>query len=808
MTTALRRRILPLLAALLLAAGAPSSLEAQSPRKIRLVVWGLRSGKETAGLDAQIAEFERRNPDIDVSNLAMGAGNMNPQKLMTSIVGGVPPDVINQDRFTIGDWASRGTFRPLDDFLAKESGPDAVRAQDYYPAAWKEALYQGKVYGIPTGIDDRLLLYNKTLFREAGLDPEKPPRTWAELLDFSKKLTKRNTDGTYARIGFIPNFGNSWFYLYSWQNAGSFLSPDGRTCTLAAPENVEALAYMKTVYEALGGYNQVNVFQSGFQSGEQDPFFLGKIAMVINGSWMVPNIARYAPDLDFGVAFAPVPAERLRHEGRFKNETDFVTWTGGFSLAIPQGAKNPEAAWRFIKFLLSEEGYRIQNQAQAAYNKKIGRPFVFGLTANARVNAMLLREFPPQNPRLFDAQKGFIDALSVAKYRPVTFVGQKLWDAHVRAFERACGGALGPKDALSEQQALVQKELDKSFTRETLPLFPFGAWAIGLGTVAVLGLALGAWRVWSQVKHSRMARTEALAGYLMAAPWIVGFLLLTAGPILASAIFAFCDYDVLHAPRAVGLGNFHTLFTDDRELLGKALGNAAYLSFYGIPLGMATGLAIAMLLNQKVKGMQMYRTAFYIPSIVPAIASAVLWSWLLAGDPNKGLLNALWKQTFTVWFGWLPPGWFGVPDWAKPGLIFQGLWGAGGGMILWLAGLQGVPQSLYEAAEIDGASVWQRFRNVTLPLLSPYIFFNLIMGTIGALQEFDRVYVLGGGDGGTGPLDSLLVPVLYLFNNAFRYFKMGYASAIAWVIFVIILALTLVQWTLQKYWVHYEVDKK
>jgi multiple sugar transport system permease protein len=138
----------------------------------------------------------------------------------------------------------------------------------------------------------------------------------------------------------------------------------------------------------------------------------------------------------------------------------------------------------------------------------------------------------------------------------------------------------------------------------------------------------------------------------------------------------------------------------------------------------------------------------------------------------------------------------------------QGLWGAGGGMILWLAGLQGIPQNLYEAAEIDGARAFDRFRHVTLPMLSPYIFFNLIMGTIGALQEFDRVYVLGDGNGGAGPLDSMLVPVLYLFNNAFRYFKMGYASAIAWVIFVIILVLTLTQWSLQKHWVHYETDKR
>jgi len=294
----------------------------------------------------------------------------------------------------------------------------------------------------------------------------------------------------------------------------------------------------------------------------------------------------------------------------------------------------------------------------------------------------------------------------------------------------------------------------------------------------------------------------------MAGPWILGFLLLTAGPILASILFAFCDYDVLHAPRYVGAANFQTLFTDDRELITKALFNVGYLAVIGIPLGMATGLAIAMLLNTNVKGMAYYRTAFYIPSIVPGVASAVLWAWLLAGDPSKGLLNAVWKSTLTDWFGLTPPGWFGVAEWAKPGLIFQGLWGAGGGMILWLAGLQSVPSNLYEAAQIDGARGWKQFRHVTLPMLSPYIFFQLIMGTIAALQEFDRVYILGGGTGGTGPLDSLLVPVLYLFNNAFRYFKMGYASAIAWVIFLIILALTLLQWQGQKYWVHYETDKK
>jgi ABC-type sugar transport system permease subunit/ABC-type glycerol-3-phosphate transport system substrate-binding protein len=777
--------------------------------KTKLIVWGLQSGKETAGLDAQVLEFEKRNRDIDVSLLSMGAGAMNPQKLMTAIVGGVPPDVINQDRFTIGDWASRDTFMPLDEFLARDKNdPNGIHAKDYYSAAWQEAEYKGRVYAIPSGIDDRMLFYNRKVLREAGFSA--PPQTWEELLSMAKKMTKRRANGTYERIGFIPNYGNSWLYLYAWQNGGEFMSKDGRTCTLNDKPNVQALEYMTKVYDELGGYSNVSIFQSGFQGEEQDPFFTGKIGMVINGNWVLNGIARFAPSLDFGVAPAPVPAARLKGEGRFKGQPKFLTWSGGFSLAIPRGARNTEQAWRFIKWMNSLEAALIGAAAQKRYNESKGRPFVFNFTANQRINEELLKLFPPKGERLFQAQKAFIDMLPNGKFRPVTFVGQSLWDAHVRAFEQAAQHAKSPQAAMDEQTHLVQQELDKAFAREKLPLFPKTP-AYVIGIVLLCLVTFGLYNVKKQVGNSRMAKSEAIAGYLMAAPWIFGFCLLTAGPIIASLMLAFADYDVLHAPRYAGFSNFQTLFTDDRELLGKAFYNAAYLSAIGIPLGMATGLSIAMLLNMKVRGMAWYRTAFYIPSIVPAIASAVLWGWILAGDPNKGLLNALLQGIQ----GFLPerlhfelPGWFSVAEWAKPGLIVQGLWGAGGGMILWLAGLQGVPQTLYEAAQIDGARAWKQFRHVTLPLLSPYIFFQLIMGTIGALQEFDRVYVLGGGTGTGGPLDSLLVPVLYLFNNAFRYFKMGYASSIAWVIFVVILALTLIQLWAQKYWVHYEGEKR
>jgi multiple sugar transport system permease protein len=274
-------------------------------------------------------------------------------------------------------------------------------------------------------------------------------------------------------------------------------------------------------------------------------------------------------------------------------------------------------------------------------------------------------------------------------------------------------------------------------------------------------------------------------------------ILLTAGPIVVSIIYSFCRYDVLHPPQFVGWKNYWTLLTDD-PLFWKSLANTGFMML-GVPLGMAVGLGVAMLLNAKVRGMQIYRTVFYLPAIVPAVAGSILWIWVL--NPKNGLINSLLK-TFGATS---PPGWLTSPElWlgSKMGIMVMGLWGAGAGMIIWLAGLKGIPQHLYEAAKIDGAGPWGRFCNVTLPMLSPYIFFNLIMGIIATLQIFAQAYVMTQG----GPGDSTMFYAYYLFNNAFRYFKMGYASALAWILFLIILALTLFQLKLAPKWVHYEAD--
>ncbi|MBC8066019.1 MAG: ABC transporter substrate-binding protein, partial [Chlorobia bacterium] len=381
------QRCLTLLAALIaVQAHANPESPVDSGKKRDLIIWGIAFGPDSKGAEAVVREFQRRNPDINVRVMSMGAGNMNPQKLMTSIVGNVAPDVINQDRFTISDWASRGTFVSLSPLIERDrkSDPLCPVPEQYYSAPWDEAVYDGQVYGIPTGADNRVLYYNKAMFRAkatelraAGLDPERAPRTWSETLKYSKILTETNSDGTLKKAGFLPNFGNSWLYMYAFQNNAEFLDKERRNCTLANEYSQEALQFMVDGYDLIGGFEKAKAFESGFLTKENDAFLIGKVAMKIDGDWIISNLARYGPQVDFGVAPAPVPDDRFYKRGRFTEEKDtFITWMGGYSLAIPRGARNIEDGWKYIKFATSLEGRRIEMAEQQKWEKLRGRLFV------------------------------------------------------------------------------------------------------------------------------------------------------------------------------------------------------------------------------------------------------------------------------------------------------------------------------------------------------------------------------------------------------------------------------------------------
>lgn len=299
-----------------------------------------------------------------------------------------------------------------------------------------------------------------------------------------------------------------------------------------------------------------------------------------------------------------------------------------------------------------------------------------------------------------------------------------------------------------------------------------------------------------------MKNRNNLKGLLFVSPWIIGFLAFYLYPILQSCYYSFTDFNVFQTPKFIGLKNYRDLFMGTpSDLFFKSLYNTLYMTIFGTFTGIAFGLLMALLLNMKVKALSLYRTAFYIPSIVPQIASVILWLWIL--NSRNGFLNALLKTV-----GLPQPNWMQDPALTKLSLLMITAWSSGTIMIIFLAALQDVPRSLYEASEIDGAGVLRKFWNITMPGLSPVILYQLIMGVIFNFQDFTRPYLITSSNGGLnmvsgGPENSLLFYSLYLFHNGFVYFKMGLASAMAWILFLIV---ALVSWLILKFsdrWVVY-----
>ena len=288
-------------------------------------------------------------------------------------------------------------------------------------------------------------------------------------------------------------------------------------------------------------------------------------------------------------------------------------------------------------------------------------------------------------------------------------------------------------------------------------------------------------------------RREAWWGYFFMSPWLLGFVALTLGPGLASLALTFTRYNVLRPPEFAGLHNYVAVLTQD-ELFYPSIGRTFYFALLFVPLAIGGSLLVAMLLNSQVKGVVLFRTLFFVPSLVPIVAAAVLWGWLFNAD--WGIVNQGLRAV-----GIPAPGWFSDRKWALPTLVLMSLWGSVGGtrMIIFLAGLQGVPEELYDAAAIDGANALQRGRHVTLPLLSPTIFFNLVLGIISALQVFTSAFVATRG----GPSYATWFIGLHIYKHAFEYFNMGYAATLAWLFAVVIISLTILQQRLSSHWVFY-----
>lgn len=287
------------------------------------------------------------------------------------------------------------------------------------------------------------------------------------------------------------------------------------------------------------------------------------------------------------------------------------------------------------------------------------------------------------------------------------------------------------------------------------------------------------------------SRREAIVAYIFISPWLFGLLLFLVGPILLSFYFSLTKYTLVQAPQWLGLANYERMLTD--PFVGIALQVTGTYTLLAVPLGTVTSLLVALLLNQKVAGIRAFRTIFYMPSLISGVAVAIVFSWLFSY--RLGIVNFILSRV-----GIQGPNWLGDPNVVLWTLVLMSLWGAGSGAVIFLAALQGVPQSLYEAAELDGAGGFRKFWHITIPLISPVIMFSVITGVIGTFQTFTISYLMTGG----GPGYATLFYLLYLYRNAFNWFEMGYASALAWVLFLIILFFTLILLRTSSLWVYYE----
>lgn len=298
--------------------------------------------------------------------------------------------------------------------------------------------------------------------------------------------------------------------------------------------------------------------------------------------------------------------------------------------------------------------------------------------------------------------------------------------------------------------------------------------------------------------ESKLQVREAIEGYLFALPWILGLIIFFGGPILASMVLSFTEYDILSVPRFNGLENYTRAFFDDR-LFWPSLWRTFFYAGIVVPTSLAGSLFLAILLNQKLMGTNIFRTIFFVPHLTPIVAVAVIWSWLL--HPNLGPVNGYLDQ-----LGIEGPGWFTDRQWAVPATILVSIWMQLGGnaMLIFLAGLQGVPLELYEASDLDGASSWAKFRHITLPMISPTIFFNLVLGIIAAMKVFGLAFVTTAG----GPAYATWFFALHIYHQAFEFYRLGYGSALAWLFALILIIFTLIQLKLSGRWVYYEGDER
>lgn len=750
---------------------------ARSAGKVELTVLQWGDKVEDQIVADLVREFEAKNPDIRVLRSNVGSNAQLQTKLQTMLAAGQPADLFYLDFPKVAAFASQGVLEEIEPYIARDhaaGAADCPDLADFFPATLAAFRYDpetggvgtGPLVGLPKDFTSVGFYYNKSLFDRAGAAyPPKEGWTWDQFIDTARKIAR--LDGCY---GAEVVTWESWVRMFLFSHGLDVADRGFRKFHLTDPDVVAVLDKLRGWFhdEARTLVSAKTQLETG-----QEPFFSGRVGMVgPYGRWKVPLYRAQIPPEKFDWDFAPLP-----HAANAPPSNGVVT----VAWAMAKASRHKPEAWRLMKFLLGREGQEIVCKTGLAIpvlQSVANSPCFMDPGAKPESEDVFLAGARVARPIEWPADPRFMDELKIA-FENVFKLDQPT----------------GPQ--LARVQAMWEKLAEFNVPGRPMPWTTISGWVLGGGAgLAILGLV-----AWRRRGPGRLAAAEERAGYAMVAPWLLGFGLFLAFPILLSLLLGFSRWNPMHTldhAEWVGLDNFRQLVSVDHTFR-DALRITTLYALLAVPSSQILALVAALLLNREMRTIGFFRAVWYLPSVLAGVGMAILWKWMFHHE--HGLLNSA-LAPIAGWFGTTPPAWFekDAQTWAVPAFAILNLWLIGGTMLIYLAGLKGIPRDLYEAADIDGATGWRRFRNVTLPMLSPVIFFNTIMAIIASFQIFTQVFVMTGG----GPGTATHFYVYYLYKKAFDLGEMGYASAMAWLLLVLVLALTLLIMRGTRRMVYYE----
>ena len=785
----------PLKTFLLLLLVALSALACAKPITLRFVCWdgdqALKTLKDVA------RDFEKAHPGILV-NVENVSYDLYFDKLLTQYAAGVSPDVAMLSPDFFQRYSSRGALLPLNDLAARTPG---FSLDDYYPSILKACSYKGTVYVLPRDIAPMAVVYyNKDLLDKEGIPYPDGSWTWdfkahpEDPKDFTsilQKLQKKDDAGKVIGWGLVPDDPAFLIDAFTYGQGARYVDDpeDPKRLLYDDPRVIDAYQ----LYADLATKDRLipsTVSLAGTSSRQL--FTQGKCAMFLSGIWPTNDLRKEIakPSEEGGFRWDIGLSPSYRNGKR-------AYPTGGSGYAIMASTKHKEAAWELTRWMAGPPGMTAMAAAgiaQPAIRRlALEEPWIPGPHTPPEQQI-------PHNRIITDtAEKSVV-------FAPTGFLWSEVNSIARQPTSQVYAGDRTAKDAFAQSLPLAQQRLDT--LRKELDLKPFN-WGIALVVGIGIAFAILAWLYGPELgkRRSNREKSEARAAYLFLTPWIIGVIVFTAGPMILSLLMSFADWDLIRPARWRGLGNYNEALRVD-PVFWKSVSVTFLYAFVSVPLGIVFSLLLALLLNTKVKGIAIWRTCYYIPAMASPIASSLIWVKLF--QPEGGLMNGIALNVPILRNLFLPLAssngtinWLGNDKTALASLIFMGFFGVGGGMLILLASLQGVPQFYYEAATLDGAGPWRRFRAVTVPLISPALFFTTITGFIGAFQVFTQAFQMTQG----GPDNSTMFFMLNAYNNAFRVLRMGYSSSLAWILFLVILLFTVVQMQGNRF-VHYEGETR